>query len=209
MDLKVKKNAEPTVGQRLRQIRRERDLTLAEVSERSGVSISTLSRLENDRTSLNFNNVLQLIEGLNIPLSSLIGPREDSYSGRRSITRSGGGRFFETPQLVFEVLCGDLTQKRNVFWRVQVKARSLDDYDDYKRHPGEEFISVVKGTLILCTELYEDTTLKQGDSIFFDSAMGHAYISGGRGNAVILMSNTISRSPLEGFVDDGLGGVGD
>ena len=202
MELKPKKTAKATVGQRLRQIRRERDLTLSQVSDLSGVSISTLSRLENDRTSLNFNNVLQLIEGLNIPLSSLIGPRETGANGRRSMTRAGSGRFFETPQLVFEVLCDDLTHKRNVFWRVQVKARALADYEDYKRHPGEEFIFVLKGTLILCSELYEDVTLRQGDSLFFDSAMGHVYVSGGRGDAVILMSNTISRSPLEGFVDE-------
>lgn len=205
MELKTKGNAASTVGQRLRQVRKQRGLTLAQVSALSNVSVSTLSRLENDRTSLNFNNVLQLIEGLNIPLSSLIGPRETRYTGRKSMTKAGEGRYFETPQLVFEVLCGELTHKRNVFWRVQVKARSFDDYDDYKRHPGEEFIFVIKGTLILCTELYEDIVLKTGDSLFFDSAMGHAYVSGGRGDAVILMSNTISRTPLEGFIDETTG----
>ena len=202
MDVKAKTRNGSTVGQRLRRIRQDRGLTLSEVSDLSGVSISTLSRLENDRTSLNFNNVLQLIEGLNIPISYLIGPRETEHSGRRSITRSGEGRFFSTPQLVFEVLCGDLMQKRNVFWKVRVKARRLEDYEDYKRHPGEEFISVVKGTLVLATELYEDTILKQGDSIFFDSAVGHAYLSAGRGDAIIFMSNTISRAPLGGFDDD-------
>lgn len=202
MDVKAKTRSGSTVGQRLKRIRQDRGLTLAEVSTLSGVSISTLSRLENDRTSLNFNNVLQLIEGLNIPISSLIGPRETEHSGRRAITRAGEGRFFSTPQLVFEVLCGDLTHKRNVFWRVRVKARRLEDYDDYKRHPGEEFISVVKGTLILATELYEDVALKQGDSIFFDSSVGHAYLSAGRGDALILMSNTISRAPLAGFEDE-------
>lgn len=202
MNAKAQKN-NLTLGQRLREIRRERGLTLAQVSERSKVSISTLSRLENDRTSLNFSNVMQLTEGLNVPLSSLIGPRQAAHSGRKSLTRDGEGRFFETDQLVFEVLCGDLTQKRNVFWRVQVKARSLEEYDSYSRHPGEEFLFVIKGTLILCTELYEDITLKQGDSLFFDASMGHAYVSGGRGNAEILMSNTITRTPLEGFDDDG------
>lgn len=201
MELKVKGSVSPTVGQRLNQIRKERGLTLADVSALSNVSISTLSRLENGRISLTFDKVLQVIEGLNIPISSLIGPREAHYTGRKSMTRNGEGRFFETPQLVFEVLCGDLVHKRNVFWRVQVKARSFEDYDDYKRHPGEEFLFVVKGTLVLCTELYEDIVLKVGDSLFFDSAMGHAYISRGRGDAVILMSNTISRSPLEGFDD--------
>ena len=193
--------SDATVGQRLKEIRLQRGLTLSQVSALSKVSVSTLSRLENGLTSLNFNNVLQLIEGLNIPISSLIGPREVSHSGRKSMTPAGQGRYFETDQLVFEVLCGELTQKRNVFWRVQVKARSFDDYEDYKRHPGEEFIFVLKGRLILCTELYEDLLLEQGDSIFFDSAMGHAYVSAGRGDTEILMSNSISRTPLEGFDD--------
>ena len=120
------------------------------------------------------------------------------------MTRSGGGRIFETPQLVFEVLCGDLTRKKNVFWRVVVKARAFEEYDDYKRHPGEEFLRVLHGQLDLHTEMYEPVRLGEGDSIFFDSSMGHAYVSSGEGDAVILMSNTIAAQPLDGFVDDNL-----
>lgn len=193
-----------SVGQRLRQLRVQRGLTLSQVSDLSGVSISTLSRVENAQSSLNFTSVLQLIEGLNTPLSTLIGPQTHQITGRRSVTRGGAGRIFETPQLIFEVLCGDLTHKTNVFWKVVVKARKFDEYDDYKRHPGEEFILVLDGQLELHSEMYEPLRLDKGDSIFFDSSMGHAYVSSGEGDAHILMSNTISSQPLEGFIDETL-----
>ena len=191
-----------TVGKRLRQIRASRDLTLAQVRELTGISISTLSKLEKGQTSLNFDSMMQLIEGLNVPLSSLVGPKVPQHSGRRAITRNDQGRFFETPQLRFEVLCGDLSRKHNVFWKVTVKARSVDEYAELSSHPGEEFIYVLKGKLKLHTEIYEPVVLGAGDSIFFDSSVGHAYVSSGRGNAEILISNSVSQSPLEGFVDE-------
>ena len=63
---------------------------------------------------------------------------------------------------------------------------------DWHRHDGQEFILVTKGTLELHTEFYsEPVVLKKGDSILFDSSMGHHYVSKGRGNAEALLSMTM------------------
>jgi hypothetical protein len=52
----------------------------------------------------------------------------------------------------------------------------------------------MSGTLVLHTELYEPTVMKAGDSILFDSSMGHHYLSKGRSNAIILITMS-----LEGY----------
>jgi quercetin dioxygenase-like cupin family protein len=89
------------------------------------------------------------------------------------------------------VLCADFKEKRNFFWRVTVSARSLDESGGWRSHPGEEFLSVISGTLALHTEHYETVRLGPGDSILFDATMRHAYVAAGEGDAVLLMSNTI------------------
>jgi quercetin dioxygenase-like cupin family protein len=46
-------------------------------------------------------------------------------------------------------------------------------------HPGEEYAFVIEGEVDLHTSLYTAVRLKAGDSIYFDSGMGHAYLAAG------------------------------
>ena len=54
------------LGAALRQLRREKSLTLAEVSQRTGFSVPTLSKVENDRLSLSYDKLIRLSEGLGV-----------------------------------------------------------------------------------------------------------------------------------------------
>jgi uncharacterized cupin superfamily protein len=47
------------------------------------------------------------------------------------------------------------------------------------RHEGEEFLYVLEGELELHTECYAPLLLKAGESIYFDSRMGHGYVARG------------------------------
>ena len=47
-------------------------MTLGEVSEASGISISAISKIENHHVSPAFTNLMRLAEGLDIPLGRLI-----------------------------------------------------------------------------------------------------------------------------------------
>lgn len=192
-------DAGSSLGKRLRDLRRKNGWTLARVSEMTGVSVSTLSKLENGRTSLSFSSVLQLADGLDIPVASMIGPVDEPLgTARRSITRRGSGILHKTRGVTFEVLCDELVHKSDLYWRVTVTCRSLETFGEFHRHPGEEFLHVLSGTLVLHTEFYEPVILEVGDSIHFDAAMGHAYVAAGGEDAVILMVNSIG-GPISGF----------
>ncbi len=65
--------SEPEIGQRLRALRQEKGLTLQEVARRSGISMSTISKIENDRVSPTFASLLKLAEAFEMPLTTLIG----------------------------------------------------------------------------------------------------------------------------------------
>ena len=67
-----------------------------------------------------------------------------------------------------------------------VRARSPDEFGEMIRHPGEEYAYVIEGEVELHTELYAPVHLKTGDSIYFDSGMGHVYVNVGKGTCRIL-----------------------
>ena len=71
-----------TLGPQARRVRKEFGPTLAEVSEATGISISTISNIENDQVSPTFANLMRLAEGLDIPLSCQ--RQRDYVPGRRS-----------------------------------------------------------------------------------------------------------------------------
>jgi transcriptional regulator with XRE-family HTH domain len=59
----------PTLGRILRELRANRGWTLKEMSERAGIPVSTLSKVEHDRLTLTYDKLLQLSQKLNIRMS--------------------------------------------------------------------------------------------------------------------------------------------
>lgn len=181
------------IGRRLRALRKEHDWTLAEVSSRTGISIGTLSKLEHGKTDLNFTSVNKLANGLGLPVTDLTNP-SSGMQGRRAITMGGQGAMFEASDMVYEVLCSDVSNHQQGYLKSTVKSHSFDPEMPWHRHKGQEFLYVLSGRLELHTELYQPVELKAGDSILFDSSMGHHYVSKGRKDAEILISMS-----LEGY----------
>src|SRR4030081_2740733 len=62
-----------TVGPRLRALRQQRDMTLADLSAATGISVSTLSRLESGQRRANLELLLPLAQAYQVPLDDLIG----------------------------------------------------------------------------------------------------------------------------------------
>ena len=174
-------------GDRLRTLRRQGGWTLNQVSSMTGLAPSTLSKVENNHTSLTYDNLLRLAEGLGVDIAALFTSEEiRPITGRRTITRRGEGRLQTTPNYDYHYLCTDLVHMRMVPIFVRIKARSMEEFGDLLRHSGEEFIYVLEGAIEVHTEFYEPVRLETGDSIYLDSTMGHGYVSVGDGDASVL-----------------------
>lgn len=181
-----------SVGQRVNQERKARGLRLADLSTESGISVSMLSKFENGRITLNFRHMVEIARALNIPVRQLMGVAVPTApSARKSFTQDGGGYFQQSDRLDFEILCDDLAHRHNIFWKVWVKSRTIEDYGQFSRHPGEEFILVLEGAIDLHTESYRPLRLNKGDSVHFDGTDAHAYIATSEVMPVLLMSNTV------------------
>jgi transcriptional regulator with XRE-family HTH domain len=188
-------------GAVLKALRRKYGWTLAEVSRRTGLPTSTLSKIEHDKMSLTFDKLSRISAGLRIDISTLFGGDDSADSrggagGRRSIARSGEGKAIETRSYSHLYPAWDLLNKNMIPIVAELHAHSLEEFGELIRHPGEEYAYVLEGEVDLHTSLYAPVRLKAGDSIYFDSGMGHAYIAATDGLCRVLSLCTAPETQL-------------
>lgn len=178
-------------GTALKSLRVGRGWTLADVSERTGIPVSTLSKVENGRTELTMDRVLRISVALEVNIADLFGSPTKVYAagdrGRRSITRIGEANVVASAYGDYRYHAQDLLEKRVSPIIANIRAKSLDEFGEYHRHSGEEFLLVLDGELSLYTDTYAPVHLKKGESIYFDSEMGHAYVAVGNEPCQILL----------------------
>lgn len=191
-------------GIALKRLRKKNDWTLAEVSKQTGIPASTLSRIENDQISPTYDLLLRLSSGLSIDLTQLLSNAEPvtetgtDRPGRRSVTRESEGTVVEMPTHTLKYLNTDLLHKQMTPMLTEYRARSLAEFGEFMHHVGEEFLYVLEGEVELHTECYAPLVLKAGESTYFDSRMGHAYIARGEGPCRALVLSTVPRPDESG-----------
>ncbi|MBN3758358.1 helix-turn-helix domain-containing protein [Paraburkholderia sp. Tr-20389] len=177
------------VGARLRDARKARGLTLMQLSEQSGIAVSTISKAERGDIALTYDKFAALAHALQLEFDAIFGRAKRSGASPivPTFTASGEQMIYDTPNYEYGMLANDLTGKRMVPMRAHVRARKLSDFSDYIRHSGEEFVFLLNGSLELRFETGAVFQLKPGDSLYFDSAVGHVYLSTGKKPAEVLV----------------------
>lgn len=193
----------PTLGQVMRGIRSRNGWTLKEMSERSGIPVSTLSKVEHDRLTLSYDKLQQLSMRLNIRMADLFAEEsEDSaprVTGRRSIGTLDSAVRVTTDNYDYFYLCTDLRRKRMIPIVTRIRKHSAKEFGELVHHKGEEFIYVVEGAIEVHSEYYDPILLKAGEGIYLDSTMGHAYVTAeGCDEAMVL---GVCSSADEGLMD--------
>ena len=182
---------EARLGPALRGLRQRHGWTLSEVAEKTGLSISTLSKAERNQLSLTYDKLVLLSQGLGVDITLFFEddshhPSDGIASGRRSINRRDDGQVIDTNNYHHVYLSTDLLKKKFVPLVADIRARSLQEFGELVRHAGEEFAYVVEGSVAVHTEHYAPVILKTGESIYFDSGMAHAYLAEGDGPCRVL-----------------------
>lgn len=186
-------NSTPSIGEALRERRGYHGWTLADVAAKTGISKSTLSKIENDLISPSYQSILQLCAGLGIEIGDLVSNSTEKsgglrpLTGRRSVSHGAAGLMMSDDHFTYTYLCTDIAHKRIIPMMIEVRAHSISDVGGLWSHVGEEYLYVLEGSVELQTEFYEPTILQAGDSAYFDSTMGHAYLSAGEQSAKLLV----------------------
>lgn len=181
------------LGARVRDLRKERDWTLEQAAKKAGMARSTLSKIENGQMSPTYDGLKKLATGLGISVPQLFTPpAKDQVTGRYAVTKVGEGQPLATVTYEHMLLANSLTKKSMLPYHTRVRARSLDEFDGWVRHDGEEFLFVLTGTIRLFTEFYEPVDLRRGDSAYYDGPMGHNVISTSDDDASLLWVTSIA-----------------
>src|SRR5687768_7246536 len=172
---------QPTLGMLLRGLRTRNDWTLKQMSEHSGIPISTLSKVEHDRLTLTYDKLLQLSQRLNIRMSEMFAEQdagnEPAITARRSIGRIADAIRVNTPNYDYYYMCPELRRKRMIPVLTKVRAKTIAEFGELVHHPGEEYIHVLEGKVEVHTEFYDTIVLSAGEAVYIDSNMGHAYLA--------------------------------
>jgi transcriptional regulator with XRE-family HTH domain len=148
------------VGPRLRRVRERRGLTLTALAATTGISKSTLSRLESGQRKPSLELLLPLTEAFHLPLDELVGA-----------PRIGDPRVRLTPRTRNGRLVYPLTQQSSgmAVWKVVIppeRERRL------RTHAGYEWLYVLAGELRLILGEH-DITLQPGEVAEFDTRVPH------------------------------------
>ena len=148
------------VGPRLRRLRERRELTLTAVAAKTGISKSTLSRLESGQRKPSLELLLPLAETYHLPLDELVGTPAVGDPRVRSKARSRNGR------LVYP-LTGPSSGM--AVWKVVIPPESERRL---RSHAGYEWLYVLSGEMRLILGEH-DLVLRAGEVAEFDTRLPH------------------------------------
>lgn len=166
----------------LRALRTERSLTMGQLAAKTGISQSTLSKLENGKMRMTYEKLVRLGAGLEVDIGRLIQRTGTSQTpikpgpGRRSVVRAGEATGVHFLKQHHSYIASEYLGKTMIPILIEVVARHIEELNGMLAHRGEEYLYVLSGSMELHSEFYAPLRLDAGDSIYFDSGMAHAYL---------------------------------
>lgn len=149
------------VGPRLRRVRRQRGVTLAELSEATGISKSTLSRLESGQRKPSLELLLPISAAHQVPLDELVGAPQ-----------VGDPRVRFEPKRVGDRTVVALTRQPGGPQAYKMIIPYTGEDPDPRTHEGYEWLYVLSGRLRLVLASQE-VVLRQGEAAEFDTRLPH------------------------------------
>ena len=148
------------VGPRLKRLRHRRSITLTALAAKTGISKSTLSRLESGQRKPSLELLLPLADAYQVPLDELVGAPEVGDPRIRFKPRTRNGR------LIFP-----LTQQTSglAVWKVVIPPQREREL---RTHDGYEWLYVLSGEMQLILGEH-DITMRVGEVAEFDTRMPH------------------------------------
>lgn len=175
-------------GERVRSMRKSAGWTLAQLAGRSGLALSTISKAERGLIALTYDSILRLAYAFDMEMSELLSDQPASVVSQIvTVERKGQAQKVENDYYIMNMLCSGRTHKRMMPVFATIKAHSVEEFTRFINHPGEEFVYVLNGQLTFQIEGEPPRVLEPGDSVYFDSGLGHAYLSTGSTEARLIV----------------------
>ncbi|MCL2379584.1 MAG: XRE family transcriptional regulator [Coriobacteriia bacterium] len=186
---KISDQSASNVGQRIKSLRETHNISLEELSQRTGMTTEELAQIETANTVLNLTPLITIARALGMRLGTLLddddgmGPAltkacDLESASRRTALATGSS---DAPLDFFSLAEGKISRHMDPFI-IEVAPNAQRKLDT---HEGEEFIYCMNGAVVIeyGTETFE---LGPGDSLYYDTVVPHQVRAAGDEISTIL-----------------------
>ncbi|MBD3296176.1 MAG: cupin domain-containing protein [Candidatus Omnitrophica bacterium] len=162
------------IGKRLRDLRKEKGMTLNELSRKSGVALATLSRMENDKMTGTIQAHSSICKALGVSITELYKELENEQKTVDPLPgKERTEHYVHANKASYELLVSKAPGKK--LMPLMMKIDSGGATQNEQNRPGmEKFVYVITGTLEASVG-DKNYTLKPGDSLYFDASLPHTF----------------------------------
>jgi transcriptional regulator with XRE-family HTH domain len=174
-----------TIGEKIKELRLEKKLTINDISQRTSLTKSLISQIENGKSLPSLKSLLAITKALETTVGYLFSADTDTgdivvkASNRKMISTKNGVTLF--------LLTPDLRNRKVEFLSVIYEKGSSSGL--LHTHSGEEYGIVLKGKLNVAIK-DESYILEEGDSIVINSEIPHQITNVHSGKTEVIWANT-------------------
>ncbi len=176
------------IGERIKALRSEEGMTLAELGQRTNLSVSYLSQIERDKTTPSLSTLTNVAKALNVGLRYFFETEAEAAHVVRADERPG---FAPDSSIERQRLVPEVGNSRIEVQRVTLQPDSSPE--PLEQCPGEELTFVLSGQLTM-TIGDEQFILAAGDSIHYDALQPHSWQNDAAERCVVIWAHAISRT---------------
>ena len=172
------------IGERLRALRKEKQMNLKELAQKSGVSTGLISQIERGLVAPSVVSLYHIGQALGADISYFFTSSSPAYT----LQRAGEHRIIVTNHGLDKHTMLSNDRDNRQMDMVILELKGGETYDKERlAHAGEECVYVISGELTILID-EESIVLKPGDSLHFSSNHPHLYINAGKEDSVSIWS---------------------
>lgn len=164
------------IGEKLKKLRKMRDLTLNDVAKKSGVGKATLSRIENNITAGTLKTHMKICEAMNINLKDLYEdidvPREEVIA--QDAKSAEEAEMFSYDEKTKSIILTKNAQRKNMLPQLLILEPQGKTHPEQNNQGTEKFVFCTEGKLQISIE-DKPYNLKKGTSLYFNSTLPHRF----------------------------------
>jgi len=160
------------VGNYLRKTRNAQKMTLAQLSEKSGVALATISRIEAGKMTGTVESHMQLAKALGLSLPQFYSEIEKTeFSQKQSNQESKANTFVQNKDISSTILTKDIFSKKMLPLLIELKPGGKTNKEKL-RVGTEKFIYILSGKVEVTIGESKET-LAKGTTLYFDASQPH------------------------------------
>lgn len=180
------------VGEKIKSLRETREISVAELAERTGLSVEQIERIENNIDIPSLAPLIKIARALGVRLGTFLDDQDEmgAVVCRKQETADATISFSNNAvdartHMHYHSLSKSKADRHMEPFIIDIEAVGDADYE-LSSHEGEEFVYVMEGAIEVCHGK-KKYVIEAGDTIYYDSIVPH-HLHGYQGQAAKILA---------------------